>query len=234
MDPSARSSEAPADDRGVEVEGVGQVQVALDVHRPVVGRPGRARRRTAGRPRPPAGRPRSASGSNLAWASATSRISWRRPDLVRHRRDVGVDEPRGVPGQAHGGVGDHPEPPRLQLTGLQPFPAVREPVEPLHAPAQEPAPGLGGLPQGGGELGDRELRHPRTPGPTQREAGLVPGLHRTDQRVLGVHRRELRRRRPSRPDRPGPRPASGPGRSPAPRPGRHSHPAAGGRESKSS
>ena len=58
---------------------------------------------------------------------------------------------------------------------------------------QVAAPGLGGPTQGGGELDHRELRHLRTPLPTQRQAGLVPRLGRTDHRPTRVHRRPPRR-----------------------------------------
>ncbi len=58
---------------------------------------------------------------------------------------------------------------------------------------QVAAPGLGGATQGGGELDHRELRHLRTPLPTQRQAGLVPRLDGTDHRVTRVHRRKPRR-----------------------------------------
>ena len=47
---------------GVEVDRVGQVQVALGVHRARGARPGRGRRPSAGHPRRPAGRPRPARG----------------------------------------------------------------------------------------------------------------------------------------------------------------------------
>ena len=193
--PEASQLGGAVGDRDLEVQGVGQVQAAVEVDRPVIGRPGPGRCPAAGPPRPRPGRPRSASGSNRALASCDQPHQLRWPDLVRHRGDVGVHELRGVPGQAHGGVRDHPEPPRLQLAGLRA--ASSSPGAGRTPPPhwrQVPAPGFGGLAQGGGELGDRELRDPRTPGPAEWEAGLVPGLDRADQGVLGVHRRLLRPR----------------------------------------
>ena len=113
----------------------------------------------------------------------------RRADLVRERRDLGVHEPRRVRGQAQGALGDEPQPPRRQLTGLQPGPAPWEPVEPLDRVREVAAPGLGGPAHRRGELDDRELRHLRTPLATQRQAGLVPLIDRPDQRLDRVHRR---------------------------------------------
>ena len=84
----------------------------------------------------------------------------RRADRVRERRDLGVHERRRRRGQAQGAVGDEREPPRRQLTGLEPGPAAREPVAALDRVGQVAAPGLGGAAHRGGEL-DR----PRTPPP---------------------------------------------------------------------
>ena len=112
-----------------------------------------------------------------------------RADGVREGGDHGVHERRGVRWEAQGAVGDEPQPPRRQLTGLEPGPAVPEPVVALDGVGEVAAPGLGGPPQRGGELGDRELRDLRAALAAQRETGLVPLIDRPDQRVDRVHRR---------------------------------------------
>ena len=146
----------------------------------------------------------------------------RGPDLVRERRDLGVHERRRLRGQAQGAVGDEPEPPRRQLTGLEPGPAPWEPVVALDRVGEVAAPGLGGPAHRGGELDDRELRHLRTPLATQRQAGLVPLIDRPDQRLTRVHRRPRRGGLASPRGRRRPRPASVPARRPARRRGRRS------------
>ena len=80
-------------DRGVEVEGIGQVELAVDAARPATETSASAM--STCRASAAAGRSASAcSGSNRAIASWMSRSSWAGADLVRHMRDVGVHERR--------------------------------------------------------------------------------------------------------------------------------------------
>ena len=176
--PSSRTTPSDAD--------LGQV----DVQVPLLRRP------RPGRPRPAAGR---------TWPGPRDR-----PHQLAPGRSCAPPARRGCPRTPrHRGTGTWWR--RRSSRAATPptgrparrLPAAGEPVDPSTHRRQEPATRLRGLPEGGGELGDRELRDPRTPGPAERETGLVPGLHRTDQGVLGVHRGELRPRRSSCPGRPG-------------------------------
>ena len=162
---AAAARSATVGDRDLEVQGVGQVQVARRAGPSRRRRPGPGRCRSAAARRPRPGLLRPARGRTWPWppppaASAAPARSCAPPAP----RAVSTNS-AGIARQAHGGLGDHPQPPRLQLPGLRAFPAVRQPVEALDALGQEPAPRLRGLAERGGELGDRELRDPRAPGP---------------------------------------------------------------------
>ena len=148
-------------------------------------------------------------------------------DRVRERRDLGVHERRRLRGETHGALGDEREPPRRQLTGLEPGPAAREPVEPLDRMGQVAAPGLGGAAQGGGELDDRELRHLRdTPRHPAAGSDSCHAIGRPDQRLRGVHRRPPRGRPHHLPSGVVLGPPCGPAQPPARRRGRRA-PASG-------
>ena len=112
----------------------------------------------------------------------------RQPDLVRERRDVGVHERRRFRRQAHGAVSDGGQPPRRQLTRLEPGPAQREPVAALDRVGR----GSGARTRwtGPARRRTRSPRTPRPPGTPSRPAAgpLVPLIDRTHQRLTRVHR----------------------------------------------
>ena len=220
-------------DRGLQVQGVGEVDVTVDADPAVdtdlgqrdveVSRLGRGEAFGLG-----------GLGVEPGLGLLDQPPQLRRPDAVRERGDLGVHERRRLRGQAQGAVRDEREPPRRQLPGLEPGPAPLQPVAALHRVGQVAPPGLRRAPESGGELDHRELRHLGAAFAAQRQAGLVPLIDRPDQRLAGVHRRppggcldHLRVRRR-------PRPASGPARAPAHRRGRLLQRAGAGPRSRSS
>ena len=162
--------------------------------RPVTPASADARCRSVGPRRRPGVSASVASGSNRAVASSISRPSCAGPMVCANGATLASTNAAASGRQAQGAVGDEREPPRRQLTRLDPGPAAREPVAPLDRVGQVAAPGLGGAAHRGGELDDRELRDLRAPLPTQRQAGLVPLVDRPDQRLRRVHRRPPRGR----------------------------------------
>ena len=174
-------------DRGLQVQGVGQVDLCVDRTVPATPSVGEPDVEVA-----PVGGGQALGlgllGVEPGLGLLDQPCQLRGPDLVRHRRDMVVDERRRGRGQALGAVGDEPQPPRRQVTGHQPGPAAPQPVVALDHLGQVAAPGLGGTTHRGRELHHRELRHLRTPLPTQRKPSLVPRLRRPDQRLTAVHR----------------------------------------------
>ena len=132
-------------DRGLEVQGVGQVQLAVDVDPARDARVGEPDVEVAGLGGGPAFG-LGGLGVEPGRGLLDQPTQLRGPDRVRERRDLGVHERRRLRGQAQGAVGDEREPPRRQLTRLDPGPAPREPVAPLDRVGQVAAPGLGGRP----------------------------------------------------------------------------------------
>ena len=208
-------------DRGLQVQGVGQVDLAVDAHGP--GHAGVGQRDVEV---PGLGRGEAFGLGGLGVEPGLGLLDQppqlRGADGVRERRDLGVHERRRLRGQTDGAVGDEREPPRRQLTRLDPGPAPREPVVPLDRVGEVAAPGLGGTAHGGGELDDRELRHLRTPLPTEWQGGLVPLIDRPDQRLTRVHRRPPRGRPHHLAGPRRPRPPRAPAQSPTRRRGRRS------------
>ncbi len=86
-------------------------------------------------------------------------------DLVRDRRQVPVDVGRGLRTQRVGDglLGDPTGLPGRQVPGGHPRPQPRQPVAQLEGVSDVALPGLGGQPDRGRELRDRELRHQRRP-----------------------------------------------------------------------
>ena len=180
-------------DRLVEVEGIGEVEVALDVHGPghrdLV--QGDVEVADLGR-RGPLGL--GLLGVEPGDGLLDQPAQLRRADRVRERGDVWRPRrPRPAGERAQGAVGDEPQPPRRQLAGLEPGPAAGQPVAALHRLGQVAAAGLGGAAQRGSELDDRELRDLRAALPTQRQAALVPLVDRPHQGLARVHRGPPRR-----------------------------------------
>ncbi len=133
---------------------------------------------------------------NGAMACSTRACSWYGPDLVRRRSDVRVHERGRLPRQQQGPLGDPAGLPRLQVTADHPPPHPREAVAQLEGLPDIRLPRIGGQAEGGGELGDRELRHQRRTRTGQRHPLVaVPDQHlRLVDRVGRVHRRPRPRR----------------------------------------
>ena len=174
-------------DRGLQVEGVGEVEVAVD---PDPASDVHVGQRDVEVPGLRGGLAFGLGGlgvePGLGLLDQPGQLGG--ADLVRERRDLGVHERRRLRGQAQGAFGDERQPPGRQVAGLEPGPAAPEPVAALDRVGQVAAPGLGGAAQRGGELDDGELRDLRAPLPTHRETGLVPLIDRPDQGVDRVHR----------------------------------------------
>ena len=117
-------------------------------------------------------------------------------DLVRDVGDVEVDVRGRLHRQDHGLAGHPAGPPRGQVPLDHPGPDAAEPVPELDGLAEVGLAGLGGQPDRGGELGDRELRDQRGAGSGDREAGLavVPHGGRLIEGVDRVHARPGHRR----------------------------------------
>ena len=153
------------------------------------------------------------SGMNRPIASSTSRSSWAGRTLCATWATWQVDVRGGLHRQEHGLAGDPAGPPRGQVALDDPGPDPAEPVAELDGLAEVGLAGLGGQPDRGGELGDRELRDQGGPGSGDRHPGLavVPHGGRLVEGVHRVHRRPgdrrlqlpgLRRRRPGGPRAP--------------------------------
>ena len=140
-------------------------------------------------------------------------------EAVRERRDLGVDERRCRHRQAQGLLGDAAGPPHRHLTAGDAGVEPRQPVAQFQAVGDQHPAGVGGDPECGGQLGQAELRHQRRSGSGQRELALPAdargarpgrcGVDRLRGMGLGPERGrgqyvDLRgvRRRPPRPDEP--------------------------------
>ena len=167
-------------ERGVQVQGVGQVDLGLHPHGALEGHlvgvhvgvpavrgglpatPGLVRHephdRLLDQPVHPAG-----------------------PDPVREPRDLLVDEPRRRRAERDRGAGDPPGPPRRQVTGLDPGPGLREPVPQLEGLTEVGLAGLGGQPDRGRELGHTELRDQRRTCSGDRDRGVAEPDRVTDR-----------------------------------------------------
>ncbi|MFC0221126.1 hypothetical protein [Nocardioides zeicaulis] len=94
-------------------------------------------------------------------------VELRGPDLPCHSSDLGVDPPRRLDRQRRDGVdgrlGHHPGSPRRHAAGVDLVPQTGEAVPQLESVADELLRRGGGDPQDGAELGDAVLRHQRAP-----------------------------------------------------------------------
>ena len=96
-------------------------------------------------------------------------------DAVRERRHLGVHERRCLLGQPERRLRDPPGPPGLQVTGLHPCPAPGQAVLQLHCCRDQCPTAVGGAADREGELGDAELRDQRRALTGQGEAGVSAG-----------------------------------------------------------
>ena len=93
-------------------------------------------------------------------------------DLVREGRDLLVDESGGLSGEPDGGLGDPTGPPCGQVAGGDACPVSGEAVLELERGGDQVAPGVGRDAQGGGQLGDAELGDQGCAGSGERDPGL--------------------------------------------------------------
>ncbi len=97
------------------------------------------------------------------------------PDLVGEPGDLGIDEPDGFGGQQQGVLGDPAGPPGLEVTGHHPGPHLGQAVLELDRVGDQGAAGVGGEPDREGEFGDAELRDQGCPRPGQEQTGVATG-----------------------------------------------------------
>ena len=148
---------------------------------------------------------------NRAMASSTSRSSWKGPIRCATCATWPSTNPAacGVRRSWRGRCGGPSTPP-----GPRPDagPEPREAVAQLDRLAEVAPAGVGRQPEGGGELGDRELRHQRRTGSGDRDAGVavgaLPQVRRVGEGVDRVHRRPLHGEPAAARPRRGPRPAA--------------------------
>ena len=144
-----------------------------------------------------------------------------RPDLVRGRGHLGVDERRGLDAQPDGLPGHHPGLPGRQVTADHPLPQPGQPVAQLQGLPEVALPGLGAHRDADRELRDAELRDPRRTRTGQGEIGVAeppqpPGLGVLDG-LRRMHQRPSDRRLQQLGLGPRPQPAGSPSPQPAPR-----------------
>ena len=187
---SARCLGAGADG-GLEVEGVGEVEVALDVHGALGGdlvEVGVEVAVLGGEQAAVLG----LVGVELVAGFLDGAFELRDGAPVRDGCDVLVDEPGTVGGEGQGGLGDLAGLPHRHLTRDHALPQAREPVAGLDRVAEVPLPGTGRHPQRQCELGDAELRDQGCTLAGDRELVLGPVDHRrVEDRLDRVHDRPL-------------------------------------------
>ncbi len=142
--------------RRVEVEGVCQVEVAVEVHGAVVTDLLEVHVEV---PAVGGGEPSGLGtvGIEPDQGLLDQPVQLCKSDTVREGRDLPVDVRRPVGAQADGRAGDPPGAPRRQVAGPNPRPRPREAVRELDRLRQQRPAGIRGDPQGGCELGDAEL-----------------------------------------------------------------------------
>ena len=96
-------------------------------------------------------------------------------DPVRERRHLRIDERCCLQGQPERLLRDPAGPPGLQVTGLHPRPDTGQPVLQLHCCRDQCPAAVGGAADGEGELGDAELRDQWSTFAGEREAGVSAG-----------------------------------------------------------
>ena len=167
-------------ERGVQVQGVGQVDLGLHPYGALEGH-------LAGvHVGVPAVRGGLAAAAGLVWHEPhdgllDQPVHAAGADPVREPRDLVIHEPRRRRAQCDRGAGDPPGPPRRQVTGPDPGPRAREPVPQLEGLTQVGLAGLGGQPDRGRELGHTELRHQRRTRSGDRDRGVAEPDRVTDR-----------------------------------------------------
>ena len=110
-----------------------------------------------------------------AIASSTSRSTWVGRTLWATGARCRSTYLGGLQGQVQGLVGDPAGLPGGQVAGDHPFPQAGEAVAQLEGVAEVAFAGLGGQPDRGGELGDRELRDQGGAGSGDGDGGVAEG-----------------------------------------------------------
>ena len=160
-------------ERGVQVQGVGQVDLGLHPHGALEGHLVRCARGRAGRPRRPPGAAGPRSGMNRTIASSTSRSTPLGRIRCANPATWSSTNPAAARLSAIVCAGDPAGPPRRQVPGPDPGPGPREPVPQLEGLTEVGLAGLGGQPDRGRELRHTELRHQRRTGSGDRDRGVT-------------------------------------------------------------
>ena len=157
---------------GVEVEGVGEVELAADLAGAVEGD-----LLVLDREVPSVGSLGGVFGGSVGHEPGDrlgdQPLQRGDPDAVRERGDLGVHERCRLAGEAEGFLGDPAGPPGLQVAALHPSPDPGQPVLQLHRVRDHAPAGVGGATDGEGELGDAELRDQRRTFAGDRDAGVA-------------------------------------------------------------
>ena len=170
----------PGREGGVQVQGVGQVDLGLHPHGALEGHLVRVHVRV---PAVGGGLPAAAGliGHEPHDRLLDQPVHAAGADPVREPRDLVVHEPRRRERQGDRGAGDPAGPPRRQVPGPDPGPGAREPVPQLEGLPEVGLAGLGGQPDRGRELGHTELRHQRRTGTGDRDRGVTEPDRVTDR-----------------------------------------------------
>ncbi len=99
---------------------------------------------------------------------------------------LGIDVLGGLGGEAQGLLGDPAGPPRRQRPGPDAGPDPGQSAGQLEGFGDQPPPRPRREAQGGGELGDRELRDQRATLPGDRDPGVAAVLDQPRRRILGI------------------------------------------------
>ena len=158
---------------GVEVQGVGQVDLGLDPHGALEGHLVGVH---VGVPAVRGGLPATpglGSGMNRTIASSTSRSTPLGRIRCANAATWSSTNPAAAGLRAMVCAGDPAGPPRRQVTGPDPGPGAGEPVPQLEGLTEVGLAGLGGQPDRGRELGHTELRDQRRAGSGDRDRGVA-------------------------------------------------------------
>ena len=160
-------------DEVVEGEGVGEVEVGVDVHEPVGGHLVQVHVEVPLlRGRYPSGL--GLGGVELGAGGVDGAFDLGERAAVQHRREVPVHIPGRIQGQGPGLLGDLAGLPHHHLTGQDPCPGAWEPVAQLDRVPDIGDALVGGVPDRERELRDRELAHRRRTGPGDLEIPVSP------------------------------------------------------------
>ena len=189
--PEGRELFGAVADRGVEVEGVGEVEDTFDVGDAVVGGPVGVDVEAA-----------SVGGLAAVLLGALGvegdaglvdeALDPGPADLADESGQLAVHEVRAVQGQRRGQLRESPGLPQRDLAGADQLPGALEPVGQLEGVTDQGPGGVGGQAEGGAELHRRELRDQRRPLTRERNGQLPehqPRGGRLGDRLFRVHRR---------------------------------------------